>query len=79
MSSSDVNAYNRSGELSFLPITLADHCVIRRSIHRAQREGNLTENDVSLAGQMSIHTCILQLRGACGERGTEWGEHLEVR
>lgn len=50
-----------------MPVTRADHCVIQKSIHL--RDGNLTEKDVSLAKQMSIPTCILQLRGACGERG----------
>lgn len=71
MSSSGVNVYNRSGELSCAPVTLADHCDTKEHSDGALREGKLTEKDLSLAKQMSIHTCILQLKGSCAEGGTE--------
>lgn len=50
MSSSDVNVYYRSEELSCMPVTLAHACVIQGGIHT---EINSTENNMFLAEQMN--------------------------
>lgn len=47
MSSSDASAYKRSGELSRMPVTLADHWDMKEHSDRALWEENSTEKDVS--------------------------------